>query len=112
VVDHRVRISCTAVDCTANSGRSAHVNRQVTLAKISKSKRGTRRAVGGKSGRATPKRSARTRTRKLIKSSKEKSLLVRIKIENAGEDQERELRLLIDQAIQERFNEVEIEYDD
>jgi hypothetical protein len=96
----------------ANSGRSAHANRQVTLAKISKSKRRTRRAVGAKSGRATPKRSAKTRTGKLIKSSKEKSLLVRIKIENAGEDQERELRLLIDQAIQERFNEVEIEYDD
>jgi hypothetical protein len=81
------------------------------LAKISKSKHATRRASGAKSGRATPKKSARTPTAKSSKT-KAKGLLVRIKIENAGEDQERQLRLLIDQAIQERFNEVEIEYDD
>ena len=70
--------------------------------KTKKSSRRAHRPGGAKRG------SSSTRGQEL----KEKRLLVRIKIENANDEQDRELRLLIDQAIQERFNEIEIEYDD
>jgi hypothetical protein len=78
-----------------------------SLAKTKKSSARARRQIGAESSTGSTRGQGKTRA-----GLKEKPLFVRIKIENAKDEQDRELRLLIDQAIQERFSEIDIEYDD
>ena len=89
------------------AGASASLQGSAPLAKTKISNPRTRRQIGAKTSTGSTRRQAKKRA-----GLKEKPLFVRVKIENAKDEQDRELRLLIDQAIQERFSEIEIEYDD